>query len=432
MNRLGALAGVPFLNGSVELQARIAADVGALSDFVEERRRIFLLQRFATRDGACPPFLAVHRSLHEFVADANGKVLVLIHDAAVSLAVKRAVVALLHESPGLLLFLLFAVDEFLDVAVPVAKRVHFGSAAGFSARLHDIGDLVVNFEETQWPAWAAAAAQFFFAGADGAQIGAGAGAVLEEHRFAVGEAHDVFHVVVHRLNKAGAALGILVLCRSALRFALLRIVKPIALGGSFAHAVLMKETHVEPDGRVKGAVLIDAKPGELVIKHFTVRFAEVTVLHTPIGNRAADAMDELANGGLPLRSVLFTVKIFGDDDLGGEHRPGFGDFDVFLLKNDLARVVSDLGGAFIPFQLIKGAGFSAAKNPFEFQRFVGAGSAFGNAAGSARRYAAPTAGSGGGQKFISGINHDKPFCNSLTNQRLKQGTHCLEEQNSGK
>src|SRR4051812_19984882 len=328
MNWLSALAGMPFLDGTVELQTRVATDVGAFSDFVQERGCIFLLQGFAAGHGACPPFLAVHGSLHEFVADANGKVFVLIHDAAVSLAVKRAIIALLHESPGLLLFLLLAIDELFDVAVPVPKRVHFGGAAGFSAGLHDIRDLVVNFEKTQGPAWAAAAAQFFFTGADGAQIRTSAGAVLEEHRFAIGEAHDVFHVVIHRLNKTGAALGILVLSRSALGFALLRIVKPVALGGSFADAVLMIEPYIEPDRRIKGAVLIHAKPGEFVVKNFAIRFAEITILHAPISNRAADAMNKLPNGGLALGSILFAVKIFGDDDLGSEHRPGLGDFDV--------------------------------------------------------------------------------------------------------
>ena len=73
------------------------------------------------------------RGLHEFVADADGKVFVLVHDAAVGVAVVGAVVALLDQRPGLLLLLLLGVDEFLDVAVPVAQRVHLGGAAGLAA-----------------------------------------------------------------------------------------------------------------------------------------------------------------------------------------------------------------------------------------------------------------------------------------------------------
>ena len=42
MNRLGAFAGVPFLNGAVVLHAGIAADPGALGDFVQQRVRVLL------------------------------------------------------------------------------------------------------------------------------------------------------------------------------------------------------------------------------------------------------------------------------------------------------------------------------------------------------------------------------------------------------
>ena len=43
VNRLGAFAGVPFLDGAVVLQARVAADPGALGDLVQQRAGVLLL-----------------------------------------------------------------------------------------------------------------------------------------------------------------------------------------------------------------------------------------------------------------------------------------------------------------------------------------------------------------------------------------------------
>ena len=57
--------------------------------------------------------------------------------------------------------------------------------------------------------------------------------ILEQHRLAVGQAHDVFHVVVDRLNEAGAALRIFVLGGGAFGLAGLAIVKPVAAARNF-------------------------------------------------------------------------------------------------------------------------------------------------------------------------------------------------------
>ena len=156
----------------------------------------FFSQRLAGGDGARPPFLALQGGLHELVADAHGKVLVLVHDAAVGVAVVGAVVALLDERPGLLLLLHLGLDELLDVAVPIAQRVHLGGAAGLAAGLHHVGHLVIDLQEGQRAAGPAAAAELLLARADGRKVGAGAGAELEEHRLAVRQVHDGLHVVL--------------------------------------------------------------------------------------------------------------------------------------------------------------------------------------------------------------------------------------------
>src|SRR5207248_1432339 len=206
VNRLGAFAGVPFLNGAIVLHAWIATNPSAFGNLVQQCVGIFFMQRFAGRDRTGPPFASVKRGLHEFVAGPNGEVLVLIHDAAVSIAIVRTVIALFNERPGLLFFLLLGIDEFFDVAMPIAQRIHLCGATGFAAGFDDVGDLIVNLEKRHGAAGASSAAEFFFAGANGTQISASARAVFEEHRLAVSQAHDVFHVVLDGLNEAGAAL----------------------------------------------------------------------------------------------------------------------------------------------------------------------------------------------------------------------------------
>ena len=98
--------------------------------------------------------LPVQGGLHELVADAHGEVLVLVHHAAVGVAVVRAVVALLDQRPGLPLLLHLGVDELLDVAVPVAQGVHLGGAAGLAAGLHHVGHLVIDLQEATAGRWA--------------------------------------------------------------------------------------------------------------------------------------------------------------------------------------------------------------------------------------------------------------------------------------
>ena len=146
MNRLGAFAGVPFLNGAVILQAGVAAGPGAFRDFVEQSGGV-LLCKGGRRDRAGPPFLASQGGLHEFIADPHGKVFVLVHDAAIGVAIVGAVVTLLDQGPRFLFLFLFGVDEFLDVAVPIAQGVHLGGAAGFAAGFDDVGHLVIDLEK---------------------------------------------------------------------------------------------------------------------------------------------------------------------------------------------------------------------------------------------------------------------------------------------
>jgi hypothetical protein len=139
---------------------------------------------------------------------------------------------------------------------------------------------------------------------------------------------------------------------------------------NFCRRRIGEQPDVEPHRRIERAVLVQAQPGQLVVKNLAVRLAEITVRNAPIRNRPGDAVDELAHGGFALGGVLFAVKIFRDDDLGGEHRPGLGHLDVFLLENDLAGVVGDFGGALVPFDLVERLDLGVAENALDAQRFL--------------------------------------------------------------
>ena len=369
MDRFGRFAGVPLLDGAVVLQARIAASPGAFGDFMEQPGGVLLLQRLVVGRAARPPFPAFEGGLHELVADPHGEVFVLVHDAAVSVAIIGAVVALLDQRPGLLFLLLFGVNELLDVPVPVAQRVHFGGPAGLAAGFDDVGHLVIHLQEGERPAGTPPAAEFLPAGTYGTEVRARAGAVLEEHRFAVRQPHDAFHVVLHRLDEAGAALRVLVLRARSLGLAGLAIVKPIAPRRILADFVLMIKTDIEPHGRIESPILIHAQPGQFIEKNLPFGLAEITVAHAPIGNGPAHAVNQLADRRFPFAGVLFPVKILRDHDFGGQDGPGLGHFDIFLFKNDLAAVIGDFGRAFLPLNLIERFDVGIAKNPFDGQAF---------------------------------------------------------------
>ena len=152
---------------------------------------------------------------------------------------------------------MLGINEFFDVAVRIAQRVHLRRTTGLAAGLHDVGDLIVNFQEAHRSARTTAAAEFFTRRTDGRQIGARPRAELEQHCLGIREVHDAFHVVFDRLDEARAALRIFVLGAGAFSFVGLGIEKPVALGGVLADAVLVIEADVEPNRRVECAVLIN-------------------------------------------------------------------------------------------------------------------------------------------------------------------------------
>ena len=212
VDRPRVLAGVPFVDGGFVLHAGVAAVPGALGHFLQEEVRVvFGAGLRGIGDPVRPPGLAIDDGLHELVADADGEVRVLEHDRAVGFAVEVGFVfAAVDQRAGFLFFLGLGLDELQNVGVPIFEGLHLRGPAGFAARLDHGRDLIVNPHEGQRPRRDAAAREFFAGASDGGKVGARAGAIFEEHRFAGGEPHDVFHVVLDGLNEARGALRIFV------------------------------------------------------------------------------------------------------------------------------------------------------------------------------------------------------------------------------
>ena len=237
---------MPFLDGVFVLDAGVAAEPGALGDLVEEVGGGVSGHGATGGDGAGGPVVAGLGGAEEGVGDADGEVGVLEHDGGVGFAVEVGVVAASDEGLGLFFFLRLALDEFEDVGVADLEGLHLGGATGFAAGFDDAGDGVVDAHEADGSGGSAAAGEFFVAGAEGGEVGAGTGAELEEHGLAAGEFHDGFHVVVDALDEAGGALGVLVGAFGLLDGAGIEVPAPV-VGGAL-DAVPVVEADVEPDG----------------------------------------------------------------------------------------------------------------------------------------------------------------------------------------
>ena len=163
----GVFAGVPAVDGGVELHAGVAALPGGFGDLVHEVAGAVLLDGLALLDGAGGEGAVGLDGAHELVGDADGVVGVLEEDGAVGLGVGAgAVVARLHEVPGLLLFLHFALDEVFDIGMVDVEDDHLGGAAGFAAGLDDAGEGVEAAHEGERAGGGAAATEGFHGAAD--------------------------------------------------------------------------------------------------------------------------------------------------------------------------------------------------------------------------------------------------------------------------
>ena len=167
----------------------------------------------------------------------------------------------------------------------------------------------------------------------GGKIGAGAGSPLEEHAFGLGEGEDGVERIFHRVDEAGRALRLGVAGDAELDGLGLRIPVPVLRVGVGLDAVA---ADVEPDRRVERSILADENMNEFIVKSGAVfGSAEVALGQPPVANGFGDAAHELAHAGFALGGAERAVQIFRGHDVGGGHRPVFGDFDVLLLEDDV-------------------------------------------------------------------------------------------------
>src|SRR6185437_7061442 len=300
----------------------------------------------------------------------------LQHGLQVPLADLRAS----DERRHLLLLEHLPVDVFLDVGVIDVDDDHLGGAARRAARLDRAGGAVADLEEAHQARRLAAAGQTLAFAAQIGEVGAGAGAVLEQARLAHPQIHDaalVDEVVVDGLDEAGVRLRVLVGRLRTRQLAALEVDVIVALARA-VDAVGPVQAGVEPLRRVRRHHLRRQHVAVLVVEGARVFVrVEVAALPAPIGPRAGKAIEHLlarllADGALLLGQrrecvligdrapqeggdgVLFELlqpgghaglaEILLRQDVGGDLRPEFRHLDIVELEHHGAVRIPDLAG----------------------------------------------------------------------------------------
>ena len=226
---------------------------------------------------------------------------------------ERGDLLLLEHLPG---------DEVLDVGMVDVDRHHLGRAPRRAARLDGARRAVADLEERHQARRLAAARQPLAFAAQRREVGAGAGAILEESRLAHPEIHDaalVHQIVGDALDEAGVRLRPFVGRRGGIGDAVAVIDEPMALAGT-VDAVGPVQAGVEPLRRVGRADLRRQHVAMLVIEGASVFLAvEVAALPSPVGPGAGHAMENLA--GVLLAAVARLVGQLGQCRLVGRRTP---------------------------------------------------------------------------------------------------------------
>ena len=256
---------------------------------------------------------------------------------------------------GFLFFLPLAFDKFHNVWMPNLERLHLGSPSSLASGFYNCRDLIVNSHERERSAWLTSSRKLFTAAANRRKIGPSTRTELEQHGFAGCEAHDVLHVVIDTLDKTCGTLWILVRVLRLLDLARLNIVVPIAL--RTGHIVLLIQANVKPNGRIEGAVLVQAQPAQVTIESFAIfRSVKVTVCDAPIRYRASNTMDQLPNRSLALVDVRWiTVEVLADNYVGRQLAPVGRDFAIGLFEEHFAALVFNRSAASFPLNGIERA-----------------------------------------------------------------------------
>ncbi len=334
---------MPTVDRGVELQTRVGALPGGLSDLTPQVAGVHRLDHRAVGDRAKTPIGVLDHGLHELVGHADRVVGVLVLDRERVGAIKVHIEASVAEHARLALLLDLAPHELLDIGVVDVEDDHLGRATGLATRLDGAGRGVGTAHEADRTRGRAAALEELGARANLGEVDAGAGATLEDDAFLAVPVEDRVHRVVDRQEEAGARL--------------------------LAHA---GHADVEPDRAVEGRALGDEDVLQFVGEGGgLILVGEVAALTTPQRDRVDDTVDDLTDRGLALGGSEGAAEVLLGDDVGGVHRPRDGELDIELLEGDRAVLpVGDASVATLPDHLVVGVNPRRTEQPLDADRSV--------------------------------------------------------------
>jgi len=151
-------------------------------------------------------------------------------------------------SAHLLLLLHLGFDELWMSPVPITQRCSSCGAARLAAGFSLHWLLVIDLQErrTNGPLGRPPPLSFSLPERMGERSVPVPEPNLKSYGLAVGQVHDGLHVILHRLDEAGAALRILILRFRPLCPAGLGSQKPVAATGGVADVILVVQADVEP------------------------------------------------------------------------------------------------------------------------------------------------------------------------------------------
>jgi len=121
-------------------------------------------------------------------------------------------------------------------------------------------------------------------------------------------------------------------------------------------------------GELNAVVLAEKNVRQLVMESRAIFLRlEIALRHAPVADGLGHASHQGAHSTLALGRADRSVQIFTGHDIGGGHRPVFGDFDIFLLEDRIAFGIGDQSRALLPFDFVIGRDAGLGKKTIEGQ-----------------------------------------------------------------
>ncbi len=133
-----------------------------------------------------------------------------------------------------------------------------------------------------------------------------------------------------------------------IRRAVFGVPTPVALRA--LNAVLVVQSHVEPNRTVKRTVLVQTQPSQIAIEILTVfGRVKVPIGQAPIRDGSRYTVNQLTNTALAFTCVVgIAVEILGDDHISRQLTPVCWNLAIILLEQGVTTFVLDRCTAQIP------------------------------------------------------------------------------------